>query len=102
MSYLFRDCSICFRLFCVLSLAALTGCQGLVQGAQNSYTLTVTAPAAGTGNITSSPAGINCPGACSADFDTGTDVALTAKPATNYSFAGWSGACSGTKSCSVT
>jgi phospholipase C len=101
MSY--RDYSVCFRVFCVsLSLVVLTGCQGLVQGAQNSYTLTVTAPTAGTGTITSAPTGISCPGTCTADFSTGTSVALTAKPSTNYTFSGWTGACSGTASCSVT
>lgn len=106
MSYLFRDCSLSFRvffcLFCMLGLTVLTGCQGLVQGAQSSYALTVTAPVAGHGTITSTPAGITCPGTCTADFSAGTTVALTAKPATNYTFAGWTGACSGTASCSIT
>ena len=101
MSYLSRDCSVCLRVLFVLSLAALTGCQGLVQGAQSSYMLTVTAPAAGAGTITSSPAGINCPGTCAANFDPGTPVTLTAKAGTNYTFGGWTGACSGTASCNV-
>jgi len=106
MSYLFRDRSLCFRvffcLFCMTCLAALTGCQGLVQGAQTSYLLTVTAPVAGHGTITSTPAGISCPGMCTANFSSGTSVALTAKPSANYTFVGWTGACSGTASCSVT
>lgn len=101
MSYLFRGCSMCFRVFCVLCLAVLTGCVGLQQGSQSSYTLIATAPVVGTGSITSTPAGISCPGTCTATFDSGTDVSLTPKPAANYIFAGWTGACSGTASCSV-
>ena len=105
MSYLSRDCSVGFRVFfgilCMACASVLSGCQGLL-GAQNSYTLTITAPASGKGTITSAPAGISCPGTCTADFSFGTNVVLTAKPATNYTFDGWTGACSGTASCSVT
>ena len=56
----------------------------------------------GTGTVTSSPAGINCTtGTCSAAFAQGTNVSLTATPGANQSFAGWSGACTGTGACSV-
>lgn len=55
----------------------------------------------GNGGITSSPAGIDCGGACNASFANGTRVALTATPATGWTFAGWSGACSGTGSCTL-
>lgn len=33
-------------------------------------------------------------GTCSAKFDTGTEVTLTAKPCPNYSFVKWTGDCS--------
>lgn len=66
-----------------------------------SYQLTVTTPAAGTGTITSNPGGINCPGTCAANFNSGASVALTATPGTNYTFAGWSGACSGMAACMI-
>jgi len=56
----------------------------------------------GTGTITSSPAGISCGSACAADFPTGTVVTLTATPSAGGTFAGWSGACSGTGPCSLT
>lgn len=56
----------------------------------------------GGGAVTSSPSGIACPGTCSTTFDSGTTVMLTATPALGWSFAGWSGACSGTGSCVVT
>jgi phospholipase C len=72
----------------------------------NSYPLTITLAGAGTGTVTSSPAGINCSNsstvACTASFTQGTAVTLSAAPSTNDTFAGWSGGCTGTTSCSVT
>jgi hypothetical protein len=66
---------------------------------------TVTAAKAGTGSgsVSSSPAGIDCGATCSALFDEGTSVTLTATPAAGSTFTGWSGAgCSGTGTCTVT
>ena len=57
---------------------------------------------AGAGSVTSSPAGINCPATCAADFAAGTVVSLRATPAAGSSFAGWGGACTGTGACSLT
>jgi hypothetical protein len=56
----------------------------------------------GSGAVTSSPTGISCPSSCSANFAPGTPVILTATPASGWRFNGWSGACSGTGTCSVT
>src|SRR5690606_9952325 len=56
---------------------------------------------AGPGEVTSAPAGIDCPGDCSEDYSHGTDVALTATPDAAAIFTGWNGACSGTGSCVV-
>jgi hypothetical protein len=68
-----------------------------------SYGLTVTEAGTGTGTVTSSPAGINCPGTCSASFNSGTSVTLTETPGGNSTFSAWSGACSGSSgTCSVT
>jgi hypothetical protein len=60
--------------------------------------------AAGSGSVTSNPAGIDCPAtSCQSYFQPGTVVALTAKPGTGSSFTGWSnGSCSGTSNCSLT
>jgi len=65
-------------------------------------TLTVTKAGSGSGTVSSSPAGIDCGATCSAAFASGTSVTLTATAATGSTFAGWSGACSGTGSCVVT
>lgn len=65
------------------------------------YRLSATTSGTGTGTVSSSPAGINCGGACSADFDSGTRVTLTALPSSGSTFTGWSGACSGS-TCTVT
>jgi len=63
---------------------------------------TLTVSKNGTGTVTSSPAGINCGSTCSSSYVSGTSVTLTATAGTNYSFTGWSGACTGTGSCVVT
>src|SRR5919206_381419 len=54
-------------------------------------TLTVSRAGTGSGTVTSTPAGINCGTTCSANFDDGTSVTLTATAATNSTFTGWSG-----------
>jgi uncharacterized repeat protein (TIGR02543 family) len=62
--------------------------------------LNVTLAGTGSGTVTSSPGGINCPTVCSAGFD-GGNVTLTATPAAGSTFAGWSGACTGTGPCAL-
>src|SRR5271154_159784 len=90
-----------------LSPLMLTGCGAGTSSSSPSnpstptFQLTVTAPPAGAGTITSSPAGINCPSMCSASFPQNAKVTLAATPGANYIFAGWGGACSGT-TCVVT
>jgi len=66
------------------------------------YGLTVTLGGTGSGKVTSSPAGISCPGTCSTNFNNGTVVTLTATASSGSTFVGWSGACIGTGTCSVT
>jgi List-Bact-rpt repeat protein/PASTA domain-containing protein len=59
---------------------------------------------AGKGHVTSSPAGISCPSACSDQFDDGTQVTLKATPAGKFwKFVGWGLDCSGNaKTCTLT
>ncbi len=56
----------------------------------------------GSGTITSSPSGINCGSTCMTTFAPGTVVTLSQAAGTSSAFAGWSGGCSGTSTCSVT
>jgi Divergent InlB B-repeat domain/PASTA domain len=64
--------------------------------------LTLTKVGSGTGQVTSSPAGINCGSTCSAGYTKGTSVTLTAAAAAGSAFTGWSGDCSGTAACTLT
>jgi CSLREA domain-containing protein len=64
--------------------------------------LSVSKAGSGTGTVTSSPAGINCGATCSALYEAGQAVTLTATPSAGSSFTAWSGACSGSGPCTVT
>jgi Divergent InlB B-repeat domain len=68
---------------------------------QTTYTFNLTI--AGSGSVVSQPAGISCSASCNADFSANTVLTLTATPAANQSFTGWTGACAGAaSSCTVT
>jgi hypothetical protein len=90
--------------FLVITLAACGQEPGPPVG--ETFTLTVQVEGSGTGTVTSTPAGINVSSddddAAAFDFPAGTSVTLTASPASGHTFAGWSGACSGTAACIVT
>jgi uncharacterized repeat protein (TIGR01451 family) len=73
-----------------------------VQVDGGSATLTVTLAGSGAGSVSSSPAGISCPGDCAEAYPTGTVVDLTATPTGGSTFTGWSGACTGVGACQVT
>jgi hypothetical protein len=64
-------------------------------------TLAVSLPGNGLGSVASSPAGINCGSDCSETYNYGTTVTLTATASPDSIFSGWSGACSGSKSCTI-
>jgi len=58
----------------------------------------------GSGTVTSTPPGINCPGTCSASFPLGSSVTLSAAAAAGSTFVGWDGICAsaGTGPCTFT
>jgi hypothetical protein len=67
------------------------------------HTLTVAKSGTGTGTVTSTPPGIDCGTTCSAAFDSGLGIGLSATPAPGSSFARWTGGgCTGTATCAVT
>jgi hypothetical protein len=63
--------------------------------------VTLSVSISGSGSVTSSPSGINCPTDCSQQYSQGTNVSLTPIPLQGWVFSGWSGACSGLGSCVV-
>ena len=68
----------------------------------DTMSLVVTKAGSGSGTVTSAPAGIDCGATCIAAFQEESTVSLTPEAAAGSSFAGWSGACSGTGACTVT
>jgi hypothetical protein len=63
-------------------------------------TLTVNNTGNGSGRVTGQ--GINCGSDCVEEYDTNSTVTLTATPDSNSIFSGWSDACSGTGTCTIT
>jgi hypothetical protein len=100
---LFRSFVSLLSLIAIVSFASCGGgTKALLRPpAAQTYQLSVTPPASGTGSVTSTPPGIDCPTTCSAAFPQSTQVKLSAAPANNYFFDGWTGACSGTALCTV-
>lgn len=65
------------------------------------YTLSVTKKGTGNGLVTSSPAGINCGGTCSFQFQFSSEITLTAHADNHSIFTHWGGDCSGSQICAV-
>jgi endoglucanase len=86
---------------CTVSMTQARSVTATFNGTVTTFALTVTRAGMGTGTVTSSPAGINCGSSCSANYNSGASVTLTAAAATGSTFAGWSGACTGTGPCTV-
>ena len=55
----------------------------------------------GGGSVSSDPATIDCGTTCVASVPVGTTVTLSATPDSGSTFSGWTGACSGTGTCTV-
>ena len=63
-------------------------------------TKTVSLTITGIGGVGFSD-GSSCSASCTKTFNTGSNLTLVAAPSTGYAFTGWSGACSGTGTCSL-
>ena len=66
------------------------------------HTLTVTNAGTGAGTVSSTPAGVSCPGDCTEAYADGTGVTLTATASSGSDFVAWGGVCTGTGSCVLT
>jgi hypothetical protein len=78
---------------------AIAQAVGIPWAAPPRHTLGV-APSAG-GTVTSTPSGIACPTTCSAGFDEGLEISLTASPRPGYVLDGWTGCTAEGASCSL-
>ncbi len=85
---------------CVVTVGSSTTVTAIFGLPQFSLTVTKTGTGADTSTVTGG--GIACGSTCSASLDVGTMVTLTANPAAGASFDGWSGACTGMGTCTVT
>ncbi|MDD2712560.1 MAG: M12 family metallo-peptidase, partial [Simplicispira sp.] len=66
--------------------------------------VTLSKSGTGTGSVTSSPSGLSCSADCgvaSASFASTSAITLTAQAASGSTFAGWSGACTGSNNCTI-
>jgi phospholipase C len=88
---------------CVVMLNSVTQVKATFSAVSTPVQLSVVLAGAGTGSVSSTPAGINCGTTCAAIFNAGTQVTLTATLLNNSTFGGWSGGCSGTQlTCEIT
>jgi uncharacterized protein YgiM (DUF1202 family) len=77
-------------------------CSLPITPAASTFTLTANKTGTGQGTLTSSPSGINCGSDCNETLNQGTSVTLSATPAADSVFSGWSGGgCSGTGNCTI-
>lgn len=85
-------------LLSLFTSVAAAGCGSVDNGDGPTISITVS----GSGSVTSVPAGINCGSDCSAAFEAGSSVTLSAAAASGAAFAGWSGGtCSGSGDCTL-
>jgi len=87
---------------CALALTEARAVRAtFVQQSAPTVALSVGRAGAGTGTVTSSPAGIACGSDCGHTYSLNSVVTLTAVPASGSAFAGWSGACTGSGACTL-
>ena len=92
-----------FYLIGIVSMLALvSACGGGEEEEDDEISrFTLSVSKTGEGSVTSNADGIDCGGDCNETYDEGTNVALSATPASGMQFSGWTGACSGLTSCNV-
>jgi hypothetical protein len=86
----------------LLALAACGEVAALPDGGIVTTPQRLTVTVMGGGTVTSTPAGIDCGARCSSEFDPNSMVTLTAAPAADSAFVGWSGDCTGSGACTLT
>jgi hypothetical protein len=87
---------------CTFAMSEATNIAATFSRSQSSQRIGLTLTGSGSGVVSSSPSGINCPQKCDANFVDGTTVTLTAVGSAGSVFSGWSGGCSGNqKTCSL-
>src|SRR4051794_24031047 len=101
-----REASLKIRavLIGIASLPLMVACGGptaIESGSAAPSTHTLSVVVSGGGSVRSSPAAIDCGATCTATLPDGTSLTLTATPSTGATFAGWSGACSGSGVCTL-
>jgi hypothetical protein len=92
----------------VTSPAFYPGTGVTAQFVLKTFAVNVTGTGTGSGTVTSNPSGVSCTittgstsGTCAGNFNAGASVTFTANPSAGSRFVGWSGACSGTGTCTV-
>jgi hypothetical protein len=80
---------------------AAAGAAGAFGGSRAAIQPTLAVAVVGPGSVRSTPAGIACPGKCSATFSPGTSVRLSANARGGSRFLRWGGNCAGTRACRV-
>ena len=80
-------------LSCVTTVTAAQNVTATFSLVTHTVTVTKTGNGSGYGTITTSPAGVDCGTTCSASFDYGTAITLTASADTGSTFTGWQGDC---------
>lgn len=64
-----------------------------------SYNLTVTKGGDGQGTVAANSGAIDCGSTCQGSYTAGTQITLRATPSSGSAFSAWTGACTGTGSC---